>query len=81
MITFSLVEATVSARSDTFFCAEVGLMMNSPSIKPTCVIAHGPSNGISEMQVAIAEPSIAVSSGLQSGSTDITMLSRVTSFL
>ena len=33
----------------------------------------------SEIAVAIAEPSIAVSSGLQSGSTDITMLFRVTS--
>ena len=32
-------------------------------------------------QVAIAEPSIAVISGLQSGSTDITKLFNATSFL
>ena len=31
------------------------------------------------MQVAIAEPSIATTSGSQSGSTDITMLFKVTS--
>ena len=81
MMTFSLVEATVRVRSETFFCAAVGLMMNSPSMRPTWVVAQGPSKGISEMLVAMAEPSIAVSSGLHSGSTDITMLSRVTSFL
>ena len=51
----------------------------TPSIRPTWVVAQGPSNGISEMLVAMAEPSIAVSSGLQSGSTDITTLSKVTS--
>ena len=81
MITFSLVEATVRAMSDTFFWSEVGLMINWPSIMPTWVMAQGPSKGISEMQVAMADPSMAVSSGLQSGSTLITRLSRVTSFL
>ena len=60
---------------------EVGLITNSPSISPTIVDAVGPSNGISEIAVAIAEPSIAVSSGLQSGSTDITKLFNATSFL
>ena len=79
MITFSLVEATVRAMSDTCFWSAVGLIINSPSIRPTCVVAQGPANGISEMLVAMAEPSMAVSSGLQSGSTHITMLSRVTS--
>ena len=81
MITFSLVDATVNARSETSFCAEVGLITNSPSISPTIVDAVGPSNGMSEIAVAIAEPSIAVSSGLQSGSTDITKLFNATSFL
>ena len=81
MITFSLVEATVSFKSDTAFCAAFGLNTNSPSIRPTCVVAHGPSNGISEIATAIAEPIIAVSSGLHSGSTDITILFNVTSFL
>ena len=66
MITFSFVDATVRARSDTAFCAAVGLNTNSPSTKPTCVVEIGPSNGISEILVAIAAPSIAVSSGLQS---------------
>ena len=79
MITFSRVEATVRARSLTCFWSAVGLMMNSPSIMPTWVVAQGPAKGISEMDVAMAEPSIAVSSGLQLGSTDITMLSSVTS--
>ena len=46
---------------------------------PICVVAQGPSNGMSEMQVAMAEPNIAVYSGLQSGSTDITRLFSVTS--
>ncbi len=79
MITFSLVDATVSCKSEVAFCALLGLKINSPSIKPTCVVAQGPSNGISEIAVAIAEPNIAVNSGLHSGSTDITMLLRVTS--
>ena len=81
MITFSFVDATVSARSDTSFCAAVGLNTNSPSTRPTWVVEIGPSNGISEILVAIAAPSIAVSSGLQSWSTDITRFSNVTSFL
>ena len=66
MITFSLVDATVRARSDTAFCSAVGLITNSPSTSPTCVVEIGPSNGISEIVVAIAAPSIAVSSGEQS---------------
>ena len=81
MITFSRVEATVRAISDTFLCAEVGFTMNSPSMRPICVMAQGPSKGISEIAVAMAEPSMAVSSGLHSGSTDITRLFKVTSFL
>ena len=79
MITFSLVEATVRFRSPFFHCSWLGLMMNSPSIMPTWVIAQGPSKGISEMQVAIAAPIIATNSGRHSGSTLITMLFRVTS--
>ena len=81
MITFSEVEATVRLRSPFFHCSCEGLIISSPSIMPTCVVAHGPSNGISEIDVAIAAPSIATSSGLHSGSTDITMLLSVTSFL
>ena len=79
MMTFSAVLATVSARSETFFWSFVGLMMNFPSIRPTWVMAQGPSKGMSEIVVASAVPSIAVSSGEQSGSTLITRFSRVTS--
>ena len=64
IITFLLVEATVNCKSPSFHCDCDGLMINSPSTKPTCVIAHGPSNGISEIHVAIAEPNIATISGL-----------------
>ena len=81
MITFCDVDATVSFRSPSSHCFCVGLMMNSPSMRPTCVMAHGPSNGTSDMHVAIDDPSIATSSGLHSGSTDITRLLSVTSFL
>ena len=81
MITFSLVEATVRAKSESFFCRLVGFTINSPSISPICVVAQGPSKGMSEMQVAIAAPSMAVYSGLQSGSTERTRLFSVTSFL
>ena len=81
MITFSLVEATVRAMSEIFLWAAVGFTINSPSIMPICVVAQGPSNGMSEMQVAMAEPSIAMYSGLHSGSTDRTRLFKVTSFL
>ena len=53
--------------------------MNSPLIRPICVVAHGPSNGISEIDVTSAEPIIATSSGLAHGSTESTRLSSVTS--
>ena len=66
MITFSLVEATVSASVDTSLWAAVGLNTSSPSTRPTWVEEMGPSNGISEMVVAMAAPSMAVSSGEQS---------------
>ena len=81
MITFSAVEATVSARSETNCWSAVGFTINSPSIRPILVPAIGPSNGISEIDVATEAPSIAVTSGEQSGSTAITKLFRVTSFL
>ena len=81
MITFLLVDATVSCKSPSAHCFCDGLIINSPSIRPTCVVAHGPSNGISEIDAERAEPNIARSSGLHSVSTDITILLRVTSFL
>ena len=81
MITFSLVEATVSAISETSLWSAVGLNTNPPSTRPTCVVEIGPSKGISEIVVAMAAPIMAVSSGEHSGSTLITMLFKVTSFL
>ncbi len=81
IITLSLVEATVRAISDFSLCADVGLNTNSPSTNPTIVEAIGPLKGISEIQVAIDDPSMAVSSGEQSWSTQRTRLSKVTSFL
>ena len=75
------MEATVSFKSDTDICASLGFIINSPSIKPICVVAQGPSKGISLIATAMAEPSIAVSSGEHAGSTDITKLFNVTSFL
>ena len=80
-MTFCAVDATVSIRSPLSHCSCEGLMINSPSTIPTCVMAQGPSNGISEMQVEIAAPNIATNSGLQAGSTLITILFNVTSFL
>ena len=66
MITFSLVEATVNCKSPSFQTAWLGLTTNSPSTIPTCVMAHGPSKGMSEIHVEMAEPNIATSSGLHS---------------
>ena len=81
IITLSLVDATVNLRSDTAICSSLGFTTKKPPTIPICVVAQGPSNGISEIAVAIADPSIAVSSGEQSGSTDNTRLLSVTSFL
>ena len=66
MITLSLVDATVSDRSETSRSALVGLYTSLPSTRPTCVAAVGPSNGMSEIHVARAEPSMATNSGAQS---------------
>ncbi len=79
IITFSLVEATVRARSDFSLCSEVGLNTNLPSTRPTIVEAVGPSKGMSDILVAIEEPIIAVSSGEQFWSTQSTRLLIVTS--
>ena len=80
MITFSRVEATVRAKSEFSFSSSIGLNTSLPSTSPTCVAAIGPSNGISEIATARAEPSMATTSGLASGSTLITRLFNVTSF-
>ena len=66
-------------KRQTLYSACPGFTMNSPSIIPIWVVAQGPAKGISEIAVAIADPSIAVNSGLQVGSTDRTRLFRVTS--
>lgn len=56
-------------------------MTYSPSIRPTLTPEIGPSHGISEMDSAMETPSIAAISGWQSGSTDITVATTLTSFL
>ena len=55
--------------------------MISPSIRPTAVLAIGPSHGISETAIAAETPIAAVISGEQSGSTDITVATTEQSFL
>lgn len=50
-------------------------------MRPTIVNYNDPSNGMSDIEVAIEEPSIATSSGGQSCSTHITRLLIPTSFL
>ena len=59
--------------------AGIGDSLVVGTVIPIWVAAQGPSKGMSEMQVAMAEPSMATTSGLHWGSTDITMLFRVTS--
>ena len=52
-----------------------------PFILPTLTPAIGPSKGTLLIDVAIDDPSIAVSSGELSGSTDKTVFTTCTSFL
>ena len=79
--TRSAVEATVTAICETALCSSVGLMTNLPSTRPTLTPEMGPSHGISEIERATETPIIAVISGEQSGSTDITVATTPTSFL
>ena len=79
--TRSLVEATVTYISLLALCSRVGLITYSPSTRPTTTPEIGPSQGISEIEIAIETPSMAVISGWQSGSTDITVATTPTSFL
>ena len=73
---------SVSRRiSDFSLSASVGLITNLPSTRPTETPLMGPSQGISEIEIAIETPSIAAISGWQSGSTDITVATTPTSFL
>src|SRR5574344_1711999 len=81
MLIASFVPATVKSISDCSNSAGVGLIINLPLILPTLTPAIGPSNGALEMQVAIDEPNIAVSSGELSVSTDKTVFTTCTSFL
>ena len=79
--TRSEVEATVTAISLLALSASVGLITNLPSTRPTETPLMGPSQGISEIEIAIDTPIIAVISGRQSWSTDITVATTPTSFL
>ncbi len=79
MATKSAVEATVTAISESSLSSALGLIINSPSISPTETPETGPFQGISDMETATETPSIAVISGAQSGSTDITVATTLTS--
>ena len=71
--TRSAVEATVSTRSLFALSSKPGLITTLPSTRPTFTPEIGPSHGISEIAIAAETPIIAVISGEQSGSTDITV--------
>ena len=79
--TRSAVEATVRLRSDFSLCSRFGLITISPSTRPTLTPLIGPSHGMSEIAIAAETPIIAVISGLQSGSTLITVATTEQSFL
>ena len=75
------MEATVKESSDFSRCFKVGFIIISSSTSPTKTPLIGPSQGISEILKAIEVPIIAVISGEQSSSTDITVHTTDTSFL
>src|SRR5699024_4794843 len=80
MLMASLVPATVNDKS-LFSCSSIdGLIINSPSIRPTFTPAIGPSKGISEIDSAIDAPIIAAISEEQSRSTLMTVVITCTSF-
>ena len=68
------VPATVNSISDNSAWATVGLMTISPLTRPTLTPATGPSNGMSDTAKAREAPNIAAISGVQSWSTDKTVL-------
>ena len=75
----SSVEATVTAIWLTLRWAALGLMINSPSTRPTETPEMGPFQGISEMDRAMEVPMRAAISGELSWSTDITVQTMDTS--
>ena len=75
----SLVDATVTAISETLRCSAVGLMTNLPSTRPTETPLIGPPHGMSEMESAMLVPTSAAIYGEQSGSTDMTVQTIETS--
>ena len=79
--TRSAVEATVRLSSVFCLCSSVGLMTICPSTRPTFTPEIGPSHGISDIAIAADTPIMAAISGLQSGSTDITVATTEQSFL
>ena len=66
IMTASFVPETVRFRRLFSRCSELGLMIYSPSMRPTCTPAIGPLKGISDMHSARDAPNIAVISGVQS---------------
>ena len=68
--TASSVPETVRLIRDFSLSSAFGLMMKLPSTRPTCTEPVGPINGISDIESAKLEPSIASGSGATSGSTE-----------
>ena len=75
----SLVPERFSASVLFSFSASVGLMTYSPSTIPTTTLPVGPAKGMSEMDSAMEEPSIASGSGAISGSTESAVATTLTS--
>ena len=79
MTTFLPVETTVTSRSLTLRCSELGLSTSSPFTRPTLSAPTGPFQGISEMASAAEVPIRAAISGEQSWSTLMTVAMMETS--
>ena len=61
------------SRSPSAIWVRVGLMMSSPSTRPTRTAAIGMSNGIDEQYSAVDAPVMLSTSGMISGSAESTL--------
>ena len=77
--TASSVPETVRWRSLFSLSSWLGLIINLPSTSPTKTEPVGPRKGMSEMERAKEEPSIASGSGLTSGSMESAVATTTTS--
>ena len=72
---------TIISISESSICDRVGLMTNSPSIRPTRTVAIGPLKGISEIINAADAPKPASVSAIFSPSLDNTVIMTCVSHL